>query len=135
MGVSYKCQIDIFENKTEYKKLPALTPALSYQNFNIQEGGTASNTFSAMVQGNLTGAVEQTRKDLLAYCELDTLAMVRILESLKQVIHISNSTCTCCRCILWRDLFFGSLSVSYTTNNTCFTNQSIGAHKSHAIRM
>jgi hypothetical protein len=67
------------------KVLPALVPELSYQNLNIQEGGTASNTFTAMLQGNFTGDVEQTRKDLLAYCELDTLAMVRILGKLREV--------------------------------------------------
>ena len=67
------------------KVLPALVPNLSYQDLNIQEGGTASNTFSQMIQGNFTGDIEQTRKDLLAYCELDTLAMVKILNVLKTV--------------------------------------------------
>lgn len=67
------------------KVLPALVPELSYKELEIQEGGTASNTFAQMVQGTFEGDVEQTRKDLLAYCELDTLAMVRILEVLKKV--------------------------------------------------
>ncbi len=67
------------------KVLPALVPKLSYSDLEIQEGGTASNTFSQMVQGNFVEDVEKTRKDLLAYCELDTLAMVRILEVLKEV--------------------------------------------------
>jgi len=31
------------------KVLPALVPELSYRDLNIQEGGTASNTFSQMV--------------------------------------------------------------------------------------
>ena len=65
------------------KVLPALAPELSYKDLNIQEGGTASNTFSQMLQGNFEGDFEQVRKDLLAYCELDTLAMVRILNVLK----------------------------------------------------
>jgi hypothetical protein len=67
------------------KVLPALVPELSYQDLSIQEGGTASNTFSTMLQGNFKGDVVQTRKDLLEYCKLDTLAMVRILEKLKQI--------------------------------------------------
>ena len=67
------------------KVLPALVPELSYKNLNIQEGGTASNTFAAMLQGNFKGDIEQTRKDLLAYCEMDTLAMVKILEKLKNI--------------------------------------------------
>ena len=67
------------------KVLPALVPALSYKNLNIQEGGRASNTFTQMLQGNFEGDIEQTRKDLLAYCELDTLAMVKILQVLRDV--------------------------------------------------
>jgi len=67
------------------KVLPALVPDLSYKMLNIQEGGTASNTFSQMVQGNFDTDVVQTRKDLLAYCEMDTFAMVKILEVLKRV--------------------------------------------------
>ena len=67
------------------KVLPALVPELSYKMLNIQEGGTASNTFSQMVQGNFEGDEEHTRKDLLAYCKMDTYAMVKILEVLKRV--------------------------------------------------
>ena len=62
----------------------ALVPELSYNNLNISEGGTASNTFAAMVSGNFEGNTEQTRKDLLAYCKLDTFAMVKIVERLIQ---------------------------------------------------
>jgi hypothetical protein len=67
------------------KVLPALVPELSYQDLSIKEGGTASHTFSTMLQGDFKGDVDQTRKDLLEYCKLDTLAMVRILEVLKRV--------------------------------------------------
>lgn len=67
------------------KVLPALVPELSYKDLNIQEGGTASSIFTSMLQGTFQGDIIQTRKDLLAYCELDTYAMVRILDVLKQV--------------------------------------------------
>jgi hypothetical protein len=67
------------------KVLPALVPELSYKMLKIQEGGTASNTFSQMVQGKFEGDAVQTRKDLLAYCKMDTFAMVKILEVLKRV--------------------------------------------------
>ncbi|MBW6481669.1 MAG: DUF2779 domain-containing protein [Vicingaceae bacterium] len=67
------------------KVLPALFPELTYQNLTIQDGGTASNTFANMLQGNFKGDIEQTKKDLLAYCALDTLAMVKILEKLKEI--------------------------------------------------
>lgn len=62
--------------------LPALVPALSYADLNVQEGGTASLLFTQLVTGQYPGDVGQLRADLLAYCGLDTLAMVRILERL-----------------------------------------------------
>lgn len=65
--------------------LPALVPELSYQDLNIKEGGTASNTFAQMILGKFSGNVDQARQDLLAYCQLDTWAMVKILEVLKRV--------------------------------------------------
>jgi len=65
------------------KVLPALVPEMSYENLNIKEGGTASNFYAAMVMGEFTGDVEQTRRDLLEYCGVDTLAMVEILRRLQ----------------------------------------------------
>ena len=65
--------------------LPALVPELSYNDLEIKEGGTASNTFLCMVNGTFEGDVEETRRQLLEYCKLDTYAMVKILEKLLQV--------------------------------------------------
>ena len=65
--------------------LPALVPELSYNDLEIKEGGMASNTFLSMVNGTFEGDVKQTRKQLLEYCELDTFALVKILEKLIQV--------------------------------------------------
>ena len=65
--------------------LPALAPELSYNDLDIKEGGTASNTFLSMVNETFEGDVEETRRQLLEYCELDTYAMVKILEKLLQV--------------------------------------------------
>jgi hypothetical protein len=65
--------------------LPALVPELSYNDLDIKEGGTASNTFLSMVNGTFEGDVEETRRQLLEYCELDTFAMVKILQKLLQV--------------------------------------------------
>jgi len=62
--------------------LPALVPSLSYKTLNIQEGGTASATFAALKHEKDADVVSQTRKDLLAYCEMDTWAMVKLLEEL-----------------------------------------------------
>ena len=65
--------------------LPALVPELSYDDLSIKEGGTASNTFLSMVNGTFEGDVKETRRQLLQYCELDTYAMVKILEKLLKV--------------------------------------------------
>ena len=46
---------------------------------------TASNTFLSMVNETFEGDVEETRKQLLEYCKLDTFAMVKIMEKLLQV--------------------------------------------------
>lgn len=62
--------------------LPALVPELSYKVLEIGDGGTASKTFLEMANGTFNGDIEQTRKHLLDYCELDTLAMVEILDRL-----------------------------------------------------
>ena len=67
--------------------LPALVPELSYQDLEIQEGGTASLTFSQMVDGSFKGDVDNTRQALLDYCKLDTEAMVRILGRLYDSIN------------------------------------------------
>ena len=65
--------------------LPALVPELSYDELEIKEGGTASNTFLTMVNGSFKGDKAKVRRQLLEYCKLDTYAMVKILERLKKV--------------------------------------------------
>jgi len=64
--------------------LPALVPELSYQDLEIKEGGTASSIFAKMVLGEFQGDIDKTKMDLLEYCKLDTYAMVKILEKLKE---------------------------------------------------
>lgn len=68
--------------------LPALfpdDPELSYKNLNIQDGGMAMDTFANLHLLEDKNLIPQMRDDLLAYCELDTLAMVRILEKLQEI--------------------------------------------------
>jgi hypothetical protein len=65
--------------------LPALIPDMSYDDLNIKEGGTASNTFESMQQGTFDGKEKETRRHLLEYCERDTYSMVKILEKLQQL--------------------------------------------------
>ncbi|MFO7807686.1 MAG: DUF2779 domain-containing protein [Candidatus Moraniibacteriota bacterium] len=64
--------------------LPVMAPELSYKDLDIQEGGTASNRWAKMIQSKTSEEEkEKIYQDLLKYCELDTLAMVRILEELR----------------------------------------------------
>ncbi len=61
--------------------LPVMVPELSYDALEIQEGGNASFQYSQLASMP-PDIAQQTREALLAYCELDTLAMVRIWERL-----------------------------------------------------
>jgi hypothetical protein len=67
--------------------LPALVPELSYTDLAVQEGGMASALFTQLVAGTYPGDVAQLRTDLLAYCMLDTLAMVKVLGGLEGVVR------------------------------------------------
>jgi len=49
----------------------------------INNGGDASSLFLQLYESNDTDLIEKTRQDLLKYCNLDTLAMVRILGELE----------------------------------------------------
>lgn len=72
-----------FKGSASLKRvLPVMVPELSYENLNIQEGGTASFIYSRLKHMDEQTAAE-TMNDLLEYCELDTLAMVKIWEQLK----------------------------------------------------
>jgi hypothetical protein len=66
------------------KVLPALCPndsSLNYDSLNITNGGEASLAYKKFHELN-DEEIETHRNDLFAYCELDTLGMVKILEKL-----------------------------------------------------
>jgi hypothetical protein len=65
--------------------LPALVPELSYDELDINEGGQASIAFENLFTETDMIKISETREQLLEYCKLDTLAMVRILERLEQL--------------------------------------------------
>lgn len=65
--------------------LPALfpnDPELDYKALNIQHGGMAMDTFANLHKLKDSEKREQIMNDLLAYCRLDTLAMVRICQKI-----------------------------------------------------
>jgi hypothetical protein len=57
-------------------------PAMSYDGMAISEGGAAMNAFEALIYETDPDVIEKTRKDLLEYCKMDTLAMVEIKNAL-----------------------------------------------------
>lgn len=65
------------------KVLPALIPDLSYSELDVADGDTAITRFARMARGEISPAhIGITRQQLLDYCKLDTLAMVRLHETL-----------------------------------------------------
>jgi hypothetical protein len=67
--------------------LPALVPELSYKNLAIGNGQLATNAFEALQTETDIYKIAETRDQLLEYCKLDTLAMVKILEKLEEVAN------------------------------------------------
>lgn len=65
--------------------LPIFDNTLNYKEMTIGDGATAMTAWNKLVhKGN--GEKEKVRNDLLRYCELDTLAMVKVLEGLREVV-------------------------------------------------
>ncbi|BFT94556.1 MAG: hypothetical protein MNSN_07180 [Minisyncoccus archaeiphilus] len=68
--------------------LPVLIPELSYKDLNIQGGSQASESYRELIDPSISQEKKESlRRDMLKYCELDTLAMVRILEKMEEMIR------------------------------------------------
>ena len=65
--------------------LPALVSELSYDKLEINEGGLASIAYESLQTETDLMFIAEIKQQLLEYCKLDTLAMVRILEKLKNL--------------------------------------------------
>jgi hypothetical protein len=64
--------------------LPALVPNMTYEGMDVADGNEAGLTWEQITRGKLEPAERQRLKaGLLAYCRQDTLAMVKILERLR----------------------------------------------------
>lgn len=78
---------DFFGSASIKKVLPALIPELSYKDLDIQQGGAAQRLWmEAVLDGKREGEKDKILSDLKKYCELDTLAMVKIYEFLVKLI-------------------------------------------------
>lgn len=73
-----------FQGSTSIKKvLPVLLPELTYNDLDVQDGTMALDLWGRMVlDEDFNDDIEEARKNLLAYCELDTLAMVELYNKL-----------------------------------------------------
>ena len=68
--------------------LPAFIPddpELDYKELKISNGMEASNTYANLHLNKNGDEVSKVRVDLLKYCWLDTYAMVKLLEKLKEI--------------------------------------------------
>jgi hypothetical protein len=67
--------------------LPVMAPELSYDNMEISNGSDAVAQFAYLARGKYSKKeVKAVRSSLLEYCELDTLAMVKVWERLKEMV-------------------------------------------------
>jgi predicted RecB family nuclease len=64
--------------------LPALVPDMAYEGLEVADGNEAGLAWERIIGGELGQAERQRLRDaLLAYCQQDTLAMVKILDRLR----------------------------------------------------
>lgn len=69
------------------KVLPVMCPELSYNDLAIHEGVTASASWETLTDPTISPeAKEQLKKDMLAYCGLDTYAMLAIYRKFLDAI-------------------------------------------------
>ena len=65
--------------------LPALVPGFGYDSLDINKGDMASLAFERLYLETDENVIQKVREDLLEYCKLDTLAMVKILKVLQDI--------------------------------------------------
>ena len=65
--------------------LPAFVPELSYDDLEISNGEMACMTYENMLKDERSMKDTKTRIDMLKYCEMDTYAMVKLLDRLNQM--------------------------------------------------
>lgn len=69
--------------------LPVLVPAMSYKGMPIANGEDAMVTFAWMARGKFSPEeCAKKREEMLRYCELDTLAMVKIHQEFEKLAKI-----------------------------------------------
>ncbi len=67
--------------------LPTLVPELSYKDLELQEGGMASLEWLRMIETDDAKQKAAKANALKRYCELDTLAMLRLLAVVRNELE------------------------------------------------
>jgi len=77
-----------FKGSASIKRvLPVIVPELTYKALNIHKGDQASERWEKMISPDTSPEEKQKiKEDLLEYCKMDTWAMVKIYERLKELI-------------------------------------------------
>ena len=80
--------VDIaFGGSTSIKKvLPVIVPDLTYEGLRVANGTDAMVAFEEMLTLSPGTKRDKLRAEMLRYCELDTLAMVRIFEKMDECV-------------------------------------------------
>lgn len=66
--------------------LPTIAPELDYSNLAVSHGGMAQDAYLDLIGNELSGVEKvELKKELLAYCEQDTMAMVKLTINFAQM--------------------------------------------------
>lgn len=101
--------------------LPALVPEMAeaYKKLDgVQNGGDAMRTFAQLSEIEDEKEKARLREALLRYCELDTLAMVKILEKLREVANETRFVYVCSNCEA-EHVYFEKINVVKCENCGC----------------
>lgn len=81
------CYHPAFNGSFSLKRvLPGLVPEMTYDGMEVADGKAAGLAWESLISGDCSEAERQRkRKALLDYCGQDTLAMIRLLETLQRV--------------------------------------------------
>jgi hypothetical protein len=103
---------------------PALVPEMrqSYKDLDIGKGDVASSTFLGMLTGTFNGDVADCRRSLLAYCQLDTWAMVMVMSKIMD----------CCNSVFGNDVVTpstvnGASDIASSITNSCSQKEIISS--------
>ncbi|MBN8706887.1 MAG: DUF2779 domain-containing protein [Bacteroidetes bacterium] len=73
-----------FHGRTSLKQiLPVLVPELTYHDLQVQSGLETQLMWNAMIRMGPSAERDKMKTDLEAYCRMDTLGMVKVLEKLR----------------------------------------------------